>query len=205
MLSQERLEDIASLNPTQALSKEQKREQFHSLVILALLSQNMLWILTKDFYTKKYEYRAECREIEYRAQDWLMAQTTQDFTRIGCVNKEDCKNKESVHSRWFKRHFECRYFDDEGKLYPLNEECAQILKHTRFQVALLFITTLKDMMSLRQAYNQHYELAKARYLAACEAGLESYMCENPQYFYSQGIHSFVLETEGICPPLQPIP
>lgn len=60
------------------------------------------------------------------------------------------------------------------------------------------------MMSLRQAYNQHYELAKARYLAACEAGLESYMCENPQYFYSQGIHSSVLETEGICP-LQPIP
>ena len=160
MLSQERLEDIASLNPAQALSKEQKREQFHSLVILALLSQNMLWILTKDFYTKKYEYRAECREIEYRAQDWLMAQTTQDFTRIGCANKEDCKNKESVHSRWFKRHFECRYFDDEGKLYPLNEKCAQILKHTRFQVALLFITTLKDMMSLRQTYNQHYELAR---------------------------------------------
>lgn len=88
-----------------------------------------------------------------------MAQTMQDFIHIGCEKGEECRDK-SVYSRWFKRHFQCEYYNDSEAKYPLEGKCAAILELTEPQVRELITSTLPKINAVYQSYQLAFETSR---------------------------------------------
>lgn len=197
ILSLERLEQIAAL---QSLDSDTIQEKQYFLFNLALLYKNDLRNLERAFYKSTREYCEECLEIEYKAQDEVMAQTTQDFIHISCEKGEECRN-ESVYSRWFKRHFKCCYYNDNGVKYPLEDKCAAILERTEPQVRELITSTLPKINAAYKSYQLALETSKEYFAKACEAGMQDLYCERLEYL-NIGEPYWELPEEGVCPPIK---